>query len=120
MKYIKHNTDFTFIYNGVQYRAKIKFPFLQYIDKLVNDKNHIYIMIYKNRIPNKYISRFYDPKIITLKIKGQYPSKYYNSVNILYKIKQKLDELLEEKLRQSLIRHTSDFGEIDKEKNIKT
>lgn len=113
MKYIKHNTDFTFIYNGVQYRAKIKYPLFKYIDGLIFYKNYIHIMIYKNRIPDKYISWFYDPKTITLKIKGQYPSKYYNSVNILYKIKQKLDELLEEKLRQSLIRHTSDFGEID-------
>ena len=113
--YIKHNTYFTFIYNGVQYRAKIRLSITDRIDNLFHDlfSGNIYIVIYKKRTPNKYISWLYDPKIIKLNI-NCYKEKHYESSYILPKIKQELNRYLQNKLQQQLILYKTEFGEIDK------
>lgn len=115
--YIKHNTYFTFIYNGVQYRAKIR---LSIIDKINNTFfkddaffDSIYVIIYKKVTYNKYISWLYDPKRVKINLHPYRKEKHYDSSYILNRIKKELDKDLQKRLQQQLILYKTEFGEID-------
>ena len=111
MVFIKHNTMFTFIYNGKQYRAKTYTPLLNKIIFIHNDDLHI--SIYKNLKYDKYWSWLYDPKIIKLRFTSSRNSKHYQPSHILGLIKYRMDEILEARLKQELTTYKSEFGEID-------